>query len=129
MLTYLATAGLGLWALIALMGATAMSVATFFHRNNGLERSPWKALVAPGIAVLDFAYVIYQATLNKDVMMGGNAALATLAIVLVVATFAGGVLYARWLRSNRHEAWLRIGNQDWTHHDSSSHPPPGHFHS
>jgi len=111
-LTYLAASGLGLWALIALMGGTALSVVTFFRRSTGLEPSLWKALVAPGIATLGFAYVIAQATLNKDIMMGGNATLATVSIVLVVATFLGGAAYARWLRTRRHETWLRIGNQD-----------------
>ncbi|MEU5060129.1 MULTISPECIES: APC family permease [unclassified Streptomyces] len=111
-LTYLATSGLGLWTLITLMGGTALSVVTFFRRNTGLEPSVWKALVAPGFAVLGFAYVITQATLNKNVMMGGDATLATISIGLVVVTFLGGLVYARWMRARRHDVWLRIGNQD-----------------
>lgn len=111
-LTYLATAGLALWALIALMGGTALSVVAYFRRNSGLEPSPWKAVIAPSIAALGFAYVVAQATVNKDIMLGGNSTLATVSIVLIVVLFLLGMLYARWLRSNRHQAWLRIGNQD-----------------
>ncbi|MFI1434329.1 hypothetical protein [Streptomyces lydicus] len=88
------------------MGGTALS------RNTRFEPPVWKALVAPGLAVLGFAYVIAQATLNKNVMMGGNATLATVSIGLVVVAFVGGLVYARWLHARRHEVWLRIGNQD-----------------
>ncbi|MFI7006549.1 APC family permease [Streptomyces sp. NPDC050145] len=111
-LTYLATSGLGLWTLITLMGGTALSVVRSFRRNTGLEPSVWKALIAPGLATLGFAYVITQATLNKNVMMGGNATLATVSIGLVVAVFVGALVYSRWLHARRHEVWLRIGNQD-----------------
>ncbi|WP_158890844.1 APC family permease [Amycolatopsis anabasis] len=110
--SYVAMSGLGLWALIALMFVTALAIVVYFRRNRGLENSFWKSRVAPVLAFLGFGFVVAEATMHSDVLMGGSRALATWCVVVVVAIGAGGMVYARWLRQRRPRTWLRIGAQD-----------------
>lgn len=108
---YVAAAGLGIWALVLLTGATAVAVFVFFRLNPGLETSRWKTIYSPVLAIVAFAYVCYQATTNAAVLMAGSVPIATWCIVAILAVGAVGVAYGSWLRVNKNDVWQRIGNQ------------------
>ncbi|MGW0949213.1 APC family permease [Streptomyces sp. NPDC002623] len=108
---YASMIGLGNWGVLGLLVATSLSVVLYFRRNPGLVSSRWKTVVAPLLAMIGLLVVFYQATVNRDTLMGGNMTVATAAIGVVVALALGGLLYARWLRTHRPEVYARIGDQ------------------
>jgi amino acid transporter len=109
---YVAMSGLGVWTVILLMFVTAFGIIVFFRDRPGLERSLWKTRTAPALAVLGFGYVVVQATLNSDLLMGGNSVIATCCILAAVAIAVAAMLYGAWLRTGRPNIWERIGEQD-----------------
>lgn len=112
---YVALQGLGLWALLALILWTAVSIIVFFRRHSGLERSILTTLVAPLFASIGFATVLYLATANADVMMGGDGTTGRWCIAAMCLTAVAGMVYALWLRSAKPTVWSRIGSQDDLH--------------
>lgn len=109
---YVALQGLGLWVILVLMLATSVAIGVFFRSNRGLEASVWRTRIAPGLAVVGLGYVVIQATVNSDVMVGGSYATAAWCLAAILAITAGGMAYARWLRSHRPQAWTRIGGDN-----------------
>jgi amino acid transporter len=112
LVTYTAMSGLSNWAISLMLVATAIAVGVFFRRTRGLETSIWKTLVAPIVAALGLGYVLVQATLNRDVLIGGDLTLATICIALLLIFAIGAMIYARRLKTRRPETWLRIGDQE-----------------
>ena len=112
---YIALQGLGLWGLIALMAATCISIIVFFQRNRALESSIFKTIIAPAIAAAGFGTVLFLATKNANLLMGGNGSTGLWFIGAICGVAVAGMLYALWLRRNKPEVWLRIGSQDDVH--------------
>jgi amino acid transporter len=110
--SYVAMTGMSFWAIVALLLTTSLSITAFFSRRRGLERSVWKTRVAPGLAFLGFAYVMFQATLNSNVLIGGSYTIAIPCILAIVAVALGATAYAWWMRSHRPQTWQRIADDD-----------------
>ncbi|GHE88865.1 amino acid transporter [Amycolatopsis deserti] len=112
---YVALQGLGLWGLIALMAWTAVSIIVFFRKNKNLESSVFKTIIAPAIATVGFVVVLFLATKNTDLLMGGDGTVGRWCIAAICVIALGGMAYARWLRSAKPEAWTRIGAPEDIH--------------
>ena len=118
---YSSMVGLGNWGVLGLLVATSLSVILYFRRNPGLVNSRWKTTYAPLLALIGLLVVFYQATVNRDALMGGSMTVGTAAVGVVVALAAGGMLYARRLRTHKPEVYARIGDQHDAEPPLSSH--------
>ncbi|MFQ6226541.1 APC family permease [Nocardia sp. NPDC002869] len=109
---YVATAGLGLWVVMVMMTATSMAVIGFFRRRPDSEATVWERAVAPALAAAGFGYVVYTATVGRDLLFAENRTMADIALLVMIAIVIAGMLYAVWLRSAKPEVYRRIGQQE-----------------
>lgn len=110
--SYVAMSGIFFWTLVLLMLSTSLAVIVFFLRRRDAEESVWKTLIAPALAVVGFGYVLYESTININVLVGGSFTLGRSCIAAIIAIVLGGAVYSVWLRGQRPDTWSRIGRQD-----------------
>jgi amino acid transporter len=105
--------GIGGIALQGLLMLTSAAVVGYFLRPlpSGETVSVWVRVVAPGIAAVAFSGAIYLAVTNVTFLTGQPEAVSYLSLILGAALFAGGIIYALYLRKKRPETYLRIGRQ------------------
>ena len=83
--------GLAVAALLALYILCSLAVVGFFRRERG-ETRLWQTLLAPALAALLLAWVLYLVVSNFTALIGGSTETAVALLVAVPVMFAAGVL-------------------------------------
>ncbi|QAZ44308.1 APC family permease [Mesorhizobium sp. Pch-S] len=101
----------GTLGIITLMALTSFSVLAFFSRNPSLEGNVLKAKVAPVIAGLVLAYIIFQIVLNFGSLSGASGTLSWFLPSLVLIAAVLGLVLALALKSKDPAAFAQLGNE------------------
>lgn len=112
-LAYGSLAGVGGFAVIVLELITSVAVFAYFRKTGTpKESSVWKTVVAPVVAAVGLALIVYLAISNFPTLIGGDL---TLAVVLQVVTWGAlisGMALAAHYRRTKPEVYERIGRQN-----------------
>ncbi|GAA4836344.1 APC family permease [Saccharopolyspora rosea] len=97
----------GVFGILLLQVAAAVSVITFFRRTPNTE-GPWRTVIAPLVSALAMTGVLVLAARHVDLMTSASTTvnvvlLATIPLVCVV-----GLSWGAWLRRNRPEVYAGI---------------------
>ncbi|BCI55914.1 putative amino acid permease [Mycolicibacterium litorale] len=112
MVFYANMVGVGMYALTVLMVLASVAVLVFFRRNPQSGTSVVKTTVAPAVSIISFAFVLYLATTNMDLISGLTGGLAVALVVVTYLVIAAGIAVAAIYRRARPEAFRRIGRQE-----------------
>ncbi len=112
MVFYANMVGVGMYALMVLMTLASVAVLVFFRRNPQPGTSALKTTIAPIVSILSFAFVLYLATTNMDLISGLTGGLAVVLVVLTYVVTAAGVVAAAIYRKTKPDAFHRIGRQE-----------------
>ncbi len=83
--------GLAVAALLVLYILCSVAVVGFFRRER-ITGQPWQTLVAPALAALLLAWILFLVVSNFTALIGGSAETAVALLVAVPAVYAAGVL-------------------------------------
>jgi len=86
--------GLAVAALLVLYMLCSIAVVGFFRRERA-EGQLWQTLIAPSLASLLLAWVLYLVVSNFTSLIGGSAETAAALLTAVPVVFAAGVLVER----------------------------------
>lgn len=86
-------AGVAAVGVVALMVLTSIAVLVYFRRTRADTRI-WNTLIAPTIGLIGLLALLYMTIRNLPLLVGGSTTLAAIIGVILVATFAGGVMVA-----------------------------------
>ncbi|WP_207918911.1 APC family permease [Saccharopolyspora karakumensis] len=111
MMVYAHISGVGIYAITVLMLMASIAVVAYFRRQGAQGMSVWQTAVIPVIATLGLGAVVVLATLNFEHMTELTGVLSILLVLLTFAVVVAGVLLATVLRSQRPQAYQRIGRQ------------------
>lgn len=109
---YVRTNGLGTIAVVFLMCLVSIAILRYFrthpeHRDLG----SWRTLIAPGIGLVGLVFILVMGVMNTAALIDSSTAVAAVLSAGVPLVFVAGVLYARWLRTNKNDVYLKIGRQ------------------
>lgn len=107
---------LGALGVLLLMAVTSFAVVAFFNRRQDEDISPWRTLLAPGLAGVLLTAVLVLGVLNFNVLITGltDAPTDTMTVVLPLILLAGalaGMLVAAVLRRTRPDIYAHIGER------------------
>jgi amino acid transporter len=97
---------------LALMVATAVSVAIYF-RNNSHGYGALRILIVPLLSAVCLLVVLALAVANFDVLTGASSALSAGLLLLIPAGAFAGWFAARKLRAREPARYARLG-RDWS---------------
>jgi hypothetical protein len=100
------------------MTLTSVAVVAFFRRNKGLERNAWKTIVAPILATIGLAGILWLIISNFGIMVGGDV-VAIVFVIVMAASLIVGIIIALAIRKSNPSAWTRLDNVT-VHSDGAS---------
>ena len=101
--------GASILGIVALMTLTSVAVVAFFRRNKGLERNAWKTIVAPILATIGLAGILWLIISNFGIMVGGDV-VAIVFVIVMAASLIVGIIIALVIRKSNPSAWQRLDN-------------------
>ncbi|MEV6657309.1 APC family permease [Nocardia fluminea] len=99
------------YGLITLMLMTSASVMVFMARNRPGDTSIWHRQIAPGLAFIGLAIVLWLATTNISVLITAGTGVVAGMLALLYGSILLGAAYARKLRNTRPGTYAKIGRQ------------------
>jgi len=108
-LLYGRVAGVGGFAILLLMLFTSASVVMFFRRRGKVAASKWHTTIAPSLATIALAIIVYLAISNFDLLIGGSKTDAWILQIVTWGVFVVGMLQAAYFKRTRVSAYERIG--------------------
>lgn len=108
---YPRVSGIGTFCIMLLICIAAVSIVAYFRRNPLEERCIFSTLIAPIIGIIGVCTCTYFALANYGDLIGGGIRLSAIFLILTVAAFIFGLIYAFHLKKNRPEIYLNIGRQ------------------
>jgi amino acid transporter len=85
--------GVSAVGIIALMALTSAAVVVYFRRSRADARL-WNTLIAPAIGLIGLTAMLYMTVINLPLLVGGSTTLAFIIGVVLLGTFAGGIVVA-----------------------------------
>nr|WP_308929572.1 hypothetical protein [Arthrobacter sp. SLBN-112] len=92
--------GLAVAALLVLYMLCSAAVVAFFRRERAGAQL-WQTRIAPAVAAVLLAWVLYLVVSNFTALIGGSAETATALLAAVPLVFLAGVL-VEWVIQRRH---------------------------
>jgi amino acid transporter len=83
--------GVAVLGVMVLYFLTSIGVVRFFRRT-GVDRRPWQTLIAPALASIAIAFVVWLILDNFTTLIGGSSGTALWLILAVPAAFVVGLL-------------------------------------
>jgi amino acid transporter len=105
-------AGLASEATLAAMTLTSLAAFVYFRRNRHHDVTLWSGTIAPALAVLGLASIVYLGAKNFASLIGGSQTLASGMLIGILAAFVLGCAVAAILRRTAPRVYARIGRQD-----------------
>lgn len=105
-------AGASGFAIVLLLLITNLAVLVYFRRRGPVNASAWRTAVAPAVATIGLAVVLYLAFVNFPMMIGGSTSQAVLMQAINWGVLAAGMILAVLYRRRRPTVYRRIGRQD-----------------
>ncbi|MGB6182725.1 MAG: APC family permease [Rhodococcus sp. (in: high G+C Gram-positive bacteria)] len=106
------TASAGTLAILALQALTSVSVARFFLSGEGAHKDPLAAASGALAAVLLFSAVWLVLRHIDLATLTSNVAVNVIVAAIPVVVFLAGVLYGRWIKSNKPGVYDNLGTTD-----------------
>ena len=101
--------GASILGLVALMTLTSVAVVVFFRKHRNLGGNLWTTLVAPSLAALGLAGILWLILSNFGLMVGGDL-VAIIFVIVIAASLVLGIVVAIVLKSSNSEAWEKLDN-------------------
>jgi amino acid transporter len=102
---------MGTFCLVLLYLATSIAIVVFFARRPGLEKNKLKVVVAPTVASLGMATIVFLTVVHMTDVLGQSQTVATICLLVVLGLIVAGLGAALWFRSNRPDTYAKIGRQ------------------
>ncbi|MEU1185142.1 APC family permease [Streptomyces sp. NPDC005820] len=109
---YATLIGIGGYALIVLVLATAVAVLVYLNRHREIGLGVWHSKVAPVLAIAGLVLATVLATQNLDVLIGGSRTSANILLAVAYGLAALGFVLALVYRRTKPDVYARIGRQD-----------------
>ncbi|ORA24135.1 hypothetical protein BST13_34265 [Mycobacterium aquaticum] len=98
------------YALIMLLVMTALSVLVFMKRNSAAARG-WRRWIAPALALVGLAVVLWLATTNISLLITGGPGVVAVVFGILYGCLVVGAVYARVLKRRCPETYAKIGRR------------------
>lgn len=100
----------GGFGILILLCATSAAVIGYFFKNAG-DESVWRAVIAPGIALILLTYLAWQAVVDYATLLGvaADAAIAWILPASYLFVAVAGIVWGLVLRSLRPTVFASIG--------------------
>jgi amino acid transporter len=111
-LLYGQLAGLGSTGVIFLMALVSVAVVAWFQRNDVDERDTswvWKTLIAPVVAAALLLGLLAYVVTHFELVVGGEPGEKVGLLIILVVSFAAGVMVATVIRTKDPERFERLG--------------------
>jgi amino acid transporter len=89
--------GIGTVGLILAQALSAVAIFIFFRRNR-VGAHPLRTIAAPLVSCFGFLFILYYAFSRVDLLLGVDMLWALPLAMSVFAVFAGGILFAWWVK-------------------------------
>jgi amino acid transporter len=99
---------MGVFSILAIQALVSVAIIIYFQRHHAADTHWWTTLAAPIIAALTQAVVVVLAYHELD-FLGAGYWYAKWLVVADLVIFAGGIVYAFWLRSARPQTYELVG--------------------
>lgn len=111
-LVYVRTNGLGAVAVVFLMCLVSVAILGYFRAHPAREElGAWRTRIAPGLGLVGLVLIFVLGVANAGLLIDTSTVVSLAVSLTVPAMFVAGVLYARWLRDNKNEVFVKIGRQ------------------
>ena len=94
--------------IVAAQAVVSLAIIMYFRTHHPEDHHWWKTLVAPAIALVTQAYVVYLCVANMD-FLGGGLAFANWIIWIDLAVLIIGILGAVYIKASDPEKYDKIG--------------------
>jgi amino acid transporter len=91
MLLYGRMAGVGTFAITILMLLASIAVVVYFRRSPQPDATLWQSTIAPGLAAVGLAGIVYLALENFSTLSGLTGTGAVVPVIVTLAVLAGGM--------------------------------------
>lgn len=109
---YASLAGVGGFGVIILEMITSIAVFAFFRRSGPIaDTTRWHTAIAPVLATLGLAFIVFLAMSNFTTLTGASESLAVILQIVVWGVFASGIVVALVYRKIRPAVYESIGRQ------------------
>ena len=108
---YMRINGLGAITIIFLMCLVSVAIIVFFRKHNNTEVSQWKVLIAPVIGLAGLLFLLVLAIGEADMLIGLSKGVSIGLTVFIPIVFLCGCMYARRLKNQKKEVYMKIGRQ------------------
>jgi len=94
--------------IVAAQAVVSLAIIMYFRTHHPEDHHWWKTLLAPAIALVTQAYVVYLCVANMD-FLGGGLAFANWIIWIDLAVLIIGILGAVYIKASDPEKYDKIG--------------------
>ncbi|HWD07420.1 MAG TPA: APC family permease [Amycolatopsis sp.] len=99
--------------IVAMMAMTGVAVMIFFRRHTA-ERGIWRTLVAPLLSSAGLFVILSLVIANFGLLVGGDGAAEWILSVLIVASFAAGLVVAVVMRRRQPSVYAALHDESET---------------
>jgi amino acid transporter len=99
---------MGVVSILAIQALVSLAIFNYFRTHHKEEHHWWTTILAPVIAAVTQAYVLYLAIKNLD-FLGSGYSYAKWLCWADLAIFVGGFAYAVWLKRNDRAKYETVG--------------------
>jgi hypothetical protein len=103
----------GIYGILLLQVAAAVSVVVFFHRHANSE-GRWRTVVAPVLSALAMVGALVLASLHVDLLSGASTTVNTVLLATIPVVCVLGFAWGAWLRRARPEVYAGIAADSQT---------------
>ena len=99
---------MGVVSILAIQALVSVAIFNYFRTHHAADHHWWKTMVAPALAAVSQAYVLYLAIKNLK-FLGSGYGYAKWLCIIDLLVFLGGLAYAYWLKSRDREKFETVG--------------------
>lgn len=93
----------------ALVILVSLSAIVYFRRNRGTGESVWNVLIAPGLTIVAFGWLLYFSAAQSELLLGTPTPLTPVLFGVLGGAFIIGFALACWLARSKPDVFNRIG--------------------
>lgn len=111
--TYTRPNTIGNFEVTCMIGLVAVAVFVYLRKNNKVNKfGIFSTTIAPIIGLCGIILVLTMCALNLNGFLGTNTVGTVIILLIVLAVFVAGYVYAGWLKNNKPDVYARIGRYD-----------------
>lgn len=103
--------GVGAFALMIVFFIVTFAVVNYMRVNKFKDGNIFSKLICPVLSVIGIGLCIILSLVNFDALLSGGPVVEAIVVILIVAIFVAGIIYANWLQKKKPEVYARLGRE------------------